>query len=165
MYTSITQVPETFAVGNGNMLTYSDNSAFWTFNLVANFCYLRYNIMIEDVKKVQNQLEDQYISNISIVDNTALTYYKKNPKLAIAFLTNYSVNTGNQTVYRWKDLSHYLLVKYIDGNIKKEKDGQFLKMGNNIPIAPSQPGYPDSWKKKVVEDTGNKLKVTGNKSH
>ena len=165
MYTSITQVPETFAVGNGNMLTYSDNSAFWTFNLVANFCYLRYNIMIEDVKKVQSQLEDQYISNTPIVDNTALTYLKKNPKLAIAFLTNYSVNTGNQTVYRWKDLSHYLLVKYIDGNIKKEKDGQFLKMSNNIPIAPSQPGYPDSWKKKVVEDTGDKLKVTGNKSH
>ncbi len=121
--------------------------------------------MIEDVKKVQSQLEDQYISNTPIVDNTALTYLKKNPKLAIAFLTNYSVNTGNQTVYRWKDLSHYLLVKYIDGNIKKEKDGQFLKMSNNIPIAPSQPGYPDSWKKKVVEDTGDKLKVTGNKSH
>ena len=165
MYSSITKVPETFAVGNGDMLTYSDNSAFWTFNLVANFCYLRYNIMIVDVKKVQSQLENQYINHTQAVDDSAMTYFKKRPKLAIKYLTNYSVNIGNQTVYTWKNLSHYLLVKYIDGNIKKEKDGQFLKTGGAIPVAPSQPGYPEWWRRKIAESTGDKLKVTGGKSH
>jgi hypothetical protein len=52
-------------------------------------------------------------------------------------------------------------VKYIDGNIKKEKDGKFLKNGYTQPAPPSQPGYPEWWGKKVVEQTGEKLKVHG----
>jgi dipeptidase len=165
MYCCLTKVPETFAVGNGNMFTYSDNSAFWIFNGVANFCYLRYNVMIDDVKKVQSQLEGQYINNTQNVDNTALAYYKKKPKLAVKYLTDYSVNTGNKTVYRWKELGHYLLVKYIDGNIKKERDGQFLKQAESIPVAPLQPGYPEKWRREVAKDTGDKLKVLEDSSH
>ncbi len=165
MYCCMTKVPETFAVGNGDMLTYSDNSAFWAFNWVSNFCYLRYNVMIEDVKKIQSQLESQYINNTQKVDDAALAYFKKKPKLAIKYLTDYSVDMGNHTVYRWKDLGHYLLVKYIDGNIKKEKDGKFLKQGGSIPVAPLQPGYPEWWRKKITEDTGDKLKVLGSPSH
>ncbi len=161
MYSSITKVPETFAVGNGDMLTYSDNSAFWAFNFVSNFCYLRYNIMIEDVKKAQTELEGQYISNTSVIDEKALALLKKNPKDAVASLTNYSVKMGNETVYKWKELGHYLLVKYIDGNIKKEKDGKFMKNGFTQPAGPSQPGYPEWWSKKVIEQTGDKLKVHG----
>jgi dipeptidase len=64
MYSSITKVPESFAVGNGDMLTYSDNSAFWTFNMVANFCYLRYNIMIEDVKKPRVNLKTNTLAQL-----------------------------------------------------------------------------------------------------
>ena len=165
MYTCMTKVPETFAVGNGNMLTYSDNSAFWAFNFVANFCYLRYNTMIEDVKKVQAELESNYIANTAKIDETALAMYNNDPGSAVAYLTDYSVKSGNQTVYRWKDLGHYLLVKYIDGNIKKEKDGKFARNPYGIPVAPSQPGYPEWFRKKIVEDTGDKLKVTGEKSH
>jgi len=117
--------------------------------------------MHEDVLKAQTQLEGDYISNTSATDEKASTLFKKNPKDAIAFLTNYSVKMGNETVSKWKDLGHYLLVKYIDGNIKKEKDGKFLKNGYTQPVPPSQPGYPEWWSKKVVEQTGEKLKVHG----
>ena len=163
MYCSMTRVPETFAVGNGDMLTYSDNSAFWTFNFVANFCYLRYNIMIEDVKKVQSELENKYISNTSSVDQMGIDLLKKDPSKAISYLTEYSVTSGNQTVARWKELSHYLLVKYIDGNIKKEKDGKFQRNAYGIPVGPSQPGYPEWFLENIVKDTNDKLKVTGEK--
>ena len=165
MYSCMTKVPETFAVGNGDMLTYSDNSAFWAFNFVANFCYLRYNVMIGDVKKVQAELETNYISNTSKIDEMALSLYKKKPETAVSYLTNYSVTSGNQTVNQWKDLGHYLLVKYIDGNIKKEKDGKFVKNPYGVPVSPSQPGYPEWYLKKIAEDTGDKLKVIGAKSH
>lgn len=165
MYTCMTKVPETFAVGNGDMLTYSDNSAFWAFNFVANFCYLRYNVMIEDVKKVQAQLESKYMANTAIVDEKALSLYKTKPESAVAYLTDYSVASGNQTVARWKDLGHYLLVKYIDGNIKKEKDGKFARNPYGIAVSPSQPGYPEWYLKKIAEDTGDKLKVIGEKAH
>lgn len=165
MYTCMTKVPETFAVGNGDMLTYSDNSAFWAFNFVANFCYLRYNVMIEDVKKVQSELEGYYLTNAAKVDATAQELFSKDPEKAVAYLTDYSVKSGNQTVSRWKELGHYLLVKYIDGNIKKEKDGKFQRNPYGMAVSPSQPGYPEWYLKKIAEDTGDKLKVIGGESH
>lgn len=163
MYCGMTKVPESFAVGNGDMLTYSETSGFWTFNLVSNFCYLRYNVMIEDVRKVQAELENQYISNIKNIDAQALKYINKNKKSALNFLTSFSVTTGNETVKRWKDLSHFLLVKYIDGNIKIEKDGKFVKNGYTQPVAPLQPGYPEWYLKNIVDDTKDKLKVEESK--
>ena len=39
-YCSITEVPIEYRVGNGDMLTYSDNAAFWVFNRLAHFKYL-----------------------------------------------------------------------------------------------------------------------------
>jgi dipeptidase len=63
---------------------------------------------------------------------------------------------------KWKNLDEYLLVKYIDGNVKKQdKNGCFLDNGSgrNIPASPSQPGYSDMWKKAVKEQAGERLKV------
>jgi dipeptidase len=161
MYCGMTKIPKPYAVGNGDMLTYSETSAFWSFNFVSNFCYLRYNIMIEDVKKVQAQLESGYITESAITDKTASALFKTNPQKAREYLTNYSINAGNNTFDHWKKLEHYLLVKYIDGNIKREKDGKFIKNGYTEPVSPMQPGYPEWWRKKVAEDTGDKLKEVG----
>ena len=58
MYCGITNVPETFAVGNGDMMTFSDNAAFWVFNQVTNFAYTRTRLLIGDLQKKQSELED-----------------------------------------------------------------------------------------------------------
>ena len=95
----------------------------------------------------------------------AMEFLKKSKKSAVNFLTSYSVNAGDETEKRWKELSHYLLVKYIDGNIKVEKDGKFVNLGykgSNIPVPPKQPGYPAWYLKNIVDDTKDKLKVLGN---
>src|SRR5665647_3252858 len=57
IYTSITKVPPNFAVGNGDMMIFSDSSAFWVFNQVSNFAYTRYKDMIKDIQPVQKELE------------------------------------------------------------------------------------------------------------
>jgi dipeptidase len=159
MYCGMTSVPKSFAEGNGEMLKYSETSAFWVFNRVSNFAYMRYNVIMPDVIKVQQELENKYVAYAPAVDAAAMSLYKNNPELARNFVTDYSVNMGNYTFERWNDLSNYLLVKYIDGNIKKGKDGKFLYNGYTQPAAPSQPGYSESWKKMVVEDTKDRLKV------
>ena len=159
MYCSMTRVPEAFAVGNGDMLTYSPTSAHWTFNRVSNYAYLRYDAMHTDVKKAQSELESKYLALTAAVDNGAKMLYDTDPKMAIEYLTDYSVNTGNSTVKRWTELSNYLLVKYMDGNVKKEKDGKFLDNGHGMMVSPSQPELPDWWKKKIIEDTGNEKKA------
>ncbi len=157
-YCGITQVPYTFAEGNGEMLTYSDNAAFWVFNRVAHFIYLFYDRVMPDVRKVQQELENRFASYVPAIDAAALKLYETNPQLAREFITEYSVTSANNAVYRWKDLGEFLLVKYLDGNVKQEKDGELLRNPWGYPMPPRFPGYPESWKRRVVEDTGEKLK-------
>lgn len=117
--------------------------------------------MMKDVKQLQSKLENQFTKEVKAIDKTALELMKTDEEAATKFLTDYSVSAGNQTVKEWKQLGEYLLVKYIDGNIKKEKNGVFERNPYGYPASPDQPGYPDSWKKRVIEDTGDKLLVPG----
>ncbi|MCK4749188.1 MAG: C69 family dipeptidase, partial [Bacteroidales bacterium] len=163
MYCGINRIPKPFAEGNGDMLTYSPTSAFWVFNFVSNFCYLRYDLMTKDVKKLQSELESKFINNKEAVDKAAQELYNKNPEMARGYITDYSVSMGEHTFQQWKELSQFLLVKYIDGNVKQEINGEFQYngMGGNVPASPDQPGYPDWWYEKIVERDGEKLKVIG----
>jgi dipeptidase len=102
MYCGMTMVPETHAVGNGDLLTYSENSAFWAFNFVSNFCYLRYDVMMEDVKKKQTALEEGFVKKLHSVDEKAMEIYKEDPEEARAMITNFSISAGNHTVAVWK---------------------------------------------------------------
>ncbi|MDF1572612.1 MAG: C69 family dipeptidase [Bacteroidales bacterium] len=165
MYCGMTEVPFSYAVGNGDLLTYSESSAFWTFSFVSNFAYLRYNIMMEDVRKKQDALEKGFIEKVQQVDKKAMALYEEDPAKARDYITNFSVNTGDHTVAVWKELGQYLLVKYIDGNVKKEENGRFLRNDYGYPVSPDQPGYSEEWKRNVVKDTGDKLLVPGDEGH
>ena len=166
MYCGITEIPECFKVGNGDMLTYSETSAFWGFNLVSNFAYLRYDAMIPDVLKVQKSMEDKFVAYMPSVDMAAQSLWNSGKKAeTLQFLTDYSVNQANGMTKEWKKLSQYLIVKFIDGNIKKEKDGAFERTETGMPPSPDQPGYPEWWKKVIVDGTGDHLKMIGAPSH
>jgi len=158
MYCGIKSVPECFAEGNGDLLTYSSTSAFWTFNKVANFAYLRYEDMIVPIKKLQSQLENKFISYVPFIDEAAESLLKKDPQKAREFLTEFSINEANNMTLKWGKLYEFLLVKYIDGNIKKGKDGKFSRTKDGISVYPDQPGYPEWWYRAIVKSTGEHLK-------
>ena len=151
-YCSISEVTEEFRQGNGNMITYSDNSAFWLFNRVAHFKYLFYNRVIGDIQKVQKELETTYQEQVKAADEKALSLLENSKEETIAFLTEFSSKAGKNTFRRWKELDNFLLVKYLDSNIKQEENGKFIDNGHGYPARPKQAGYPDSWKKRVVEE-------------
>lgn len=166
MYCGITEIPECFKVGNGDLLTYSETSAFWVFNVVSNFAYLRYDAMIPDVLKVQKSLEDKFVAYTPSVDMAAQSLWKAGKKKeTLQFITDYSVNQANGMTHEWEKLAQYLMVKFIDGNIKKEKDGTFERTEPGMPASPNQPGYPDWWKKLIIDNTGDHLKMIGAPSH
>ena len=75
-------------------------------------------------------------------------------------LTAFSLAKAEQTFSAWSDLYNYLLVKYIDGNIKKEKDGKFQETGyrKGDCVFPDQPAYPDEWYRMIIKDHGDVLK-------
>jgi dipeptidase len=160
MYCGITEIPESFAEGNGDLLTYSPTSAFWTFNKVSNFAYLRYSDMIQDIQKVQKELEDNFERFVPLIDQAAKEIYKDyGPDEARRFLNIYSVNEANHVTARWEKLWQYLLIKYLDGNIKREKDGQFERTETGMPPYPIFPEYPEWWYRVIIENTGDHFKV------
>ena len=138
------------------MLTYSDNAAFWVFNRLAHFKYLFYNRVIEDIRKVQSELENSYEEKVAEMDKKALGMDAEQLTPA---LTAFAAECSSNTIARWKQLDNYLLVKYLDSNIKQEENGEFLRNGYGYPAKPIQQGYPESWKKRIVEESGETFKV------
>ncbi|MDR0790718.1 MAG: C69 family dipeptidase [Bacteroidales bacterium] len=158
MYACLSQVPECFREGNGNMTTYSETSAFWLFNQVTNFVYSRYCDMIVDVRKRQAELENSFIKEVADLD---LKIKDTKGKKAIKIMTKFSIEKAQQTFDTWKQLSQYLLVKYMDGNIKKEKDGKFeesqYRKGQSV--FPMQPKYRTEWYDMIIKDHGKVIEV------
>lgn len=160
MYCGITEIPECFAAGNGDLLTYSETSAFWTFNTVTNFAYLRYDSMIKDIQKIQNKLETKFTQYVPLIDKAAESIYdSENPEQARKFITEFSVNEANNMTKEWKKLGQYLIVKYIDGNIKREKNGNFERSETGMPVYPIFAGYPEWWYKTIIKETGDHFKI------
>ena len=158
MYCGITKVPESYAEGNGSMMDYSENAAFWVFNQVSNFAYTRYNLMIPEIREKQSKLEHYYISRTSEIDKKAVELNKEDKNLSVEYITDFSVNTGNSTVEEWKKLYRYLFAKYLDGNIKEKVDGR-----KNPKL--EQPGYSEEWYRMLIKETGDKFKIQGGNIH
>jgi dipeptidase len=163
IYTSTTQIPPSMKVGNGSMVEYSETSAFWTFNRVTNFAYMRYDVIIKDIRKKQHELESKYTQLVPAIDKAAAELYKTNPELSVEFLSDFSVDNAEKMVADWKELDKYLLVKYMDGNVKKEENDKFKLNEYDYPASPNYPGYSEEWRKRVVEDTDGKLLVPESK--
>ena len=180
IYTNITKVPECFAEGNGSILEYSPTSAFWMCNRVANSCYRMYNIMAPVVREKADSFEKGQMAVIPDIDSQALDLYRKalditkrqirrNDEVAKVpdpftevkdFLTDYSVETAQGIFREWTALETFLLLKFMDGNVKAQNpDGSFVTNGysDRIPDGITNPGYTEKWKEAVVRDHGDVL--------
>ena len=155
MYCGITEVPLCFRQGNGDMVTYSETSAFWLFNRVSNFLYSRYSDMIKDVQRVQNKLEETYIHDVQKFDNRAKDV---DGEALTTLLNDFSGRQAAKMFKEWSELDKYLLVKYMDGNIKKEKDGRFERTATGNAVFPDQPAYREEWYRMIVRDHGEVIK-------
>lgn len=158
MYCSITRIPHSYAVGNGDILTFSADAAFWVNNMVANQAYGRYSLMIGDINKVLNAIEDSLAVNQPKIEKEALALYGTNPGKAITLLNDYTIEQAESATKRYRELAEFLLVKYLDGNRKKESNGQFLRTGDNYPASPDFPGYNDEYYRNIARTTGNHLR-------
>ncbi len=158
IYCNTTEVPWCLSEENGSMLHYSATSMFWVTNRIANFAYLRYNVIGKRVREEVDKWENEKLAEVAKVDaKVASLPAKKAQKL----LTDYSTVTAQALFEKWDMLDKYLLVKYIDGNEKSENEKGFIDNGNgkNIPDKIKQSGYSEKWKRAVAADNGEILKV------
>lgn len=175
IYTNTQEIPECFCEGNGDILHYSPTSAFWMCNRVANACYKAYNIMAPTVRSAIDEWENAQIANLARTDEEALKifyseikvkkmYVRKNertrkvadsaPKTK-AFITEFSVNTAQKIFDKWVGMEEFLLVKFLDGNVKAQNpDGSWVTNGHSdkIPANIGWPGYTDVWKRAAASE-------------
>ncbi len=159
MYCCINEVPDCFREGKGDLYNFDFDAAFWVNNLIANQCYHRYSQMIPDVRRVQQGLEDAFAAQQPQVEAKAAAIYKSNASESIEFLTNYSVNSAQDYLTKYQDLAKYLFVKFLDGNIKKEKDGEFERNAYGSPVQPKFGGYTQDYFDAIVKGSGDYLRV------
>jgi dipeptidase len=144
-------------------MEFSFDAAFWVFNLVSNFAYTRYNIIHPEIRAEQTKLEWKFFQETSEIDKKVLDLIEDNKKDAIAMLTEYSVNAGDETTKHWLNFYTYLFTKYMDGNIKtKVEVPEGYKY--HVPTL-KQPGYGEEWYRKIVEETGDHFKMPGTPAH
>ncbi len=157
MYCSIQRVPRCYAPGNGDMLTLSWDAAFWVHNYVANQAYNRYSQMIPDIRRVQNELEDNIAHAAADIESRAMHLAPADQE---RLLTEFSCTWADRSTKRFKELGDYLFVKYLDGNIKKETaPGRFARTPEGQCASPVFGGYSEEYYRSVAKDAGERLKV------
>ena len=148
IYSTITEVPNCFAEGNGDLYTYSPTAAWWTFNIVANWAYTKYSAMMPDIKKVQVAWENRFNEKVAEVDKAVANLSAKD---AQAWLTRYSSMQAEKVNKSWQQLGIYLFVKYLDGQQRKEENGKFLRNAYGQPEGPNRVPYPTEFLEGIQE--------------
>lgn len=153
-YCSINRVPIEYSSDNGSMIKWSDNSCFWINNLISNWAYTRYDLIHPEIVREQQLTEEQFINLTSETDKKAMQLTDR-----AEFLTEFSCNNASQLVKMRIEFFTYLFMKYMDGNVKHNGQGNTLKDNGNGKDIPEldQPGYGTKWQEDVARSTGDKL--------
>ena len=152
MFSCINHVPECFAEGNGDSYTFSPTSAWWTFNLVANWAYTKYSRMYPHIRETQQVWDEKFNTQIAGLDEKVAGM---NEEDARAFLTSYSCSQAENLVADWQRLYIYLVTKFIDGQERKEENGQFKRNPYGNSCGPNRLHFPESFLRKIAPETNH----------
>ena len=155
LYCGMTEVPAELAQGDVN--TFDINSNFWVNNIVANEAYHRYDMMIPDIRKVQNKLEKGFFEQVKANDPKLKAMVEAGDMDAYRNAVNaLGAQDAKEATDRYRDLAIYLFVKFMDGNRKKtDADGNFIKSQYGIPVYPEFPGYDKKYYENIVKESGD----------
>lgn len=160
VYCCTTEVPACLTrVDGADYITFSWNSSFWIHNWVANMVYPRYDLMIEDVRSVQNRLEETFFQAQEGIEASAARMLEQDAARGRAFLSHYTGMAAQTAFSAWKQLGEFLIVKYNDGVVKRMKDGRFERNDIGQPAPVLRPGFPKEFLEEYVKQTGDRYKI------
>ena len=152
VYCGNTVQPECYNTPGADAVTFSDKNAFWVCNWVSNMVYPRYSQIFPELKIVRDSLEASYFAQQADFEKKAMELYATDKQAALRLLNEYSVDKAQQMLAEWKNLAIRIIVKYNDMGVKQEKDGKIQKKV-------MRPGYPESFARKLVKETGDRYAV------
>lgn len=149
MYSCMNHIPECFAEGNGDSYTFSPTSAWWTFNLVANWAYTKYSRMYPHIRETQQIWDDKFNTQIAGVDAQAAALGDEEAR---EFLTSYSCSQAENMVADWQRLYIYLVTKFIDGQERKEENGTFQRNPYGNSCGPNRLPLPEDALRRIAPE-------------
>ena len=157
VYCNMTQAPECYDKRIADAFHFSTRSAYWVENWVSNMVYLRYNLLFPELQKVRDRLEADFNSLQDAVESKAASMGKEE---AIKELTTYSHLSAATMLSEWNQLAQLIIVKYNDMAVKRmDENGQYEKTPGGNPRPVLRPGYPDSFKRQIINQTGTRYQV------
>lgn len=111
VYGSVTDLPHQYKVP-GRVNGFTMESAWWIFNRTGTLAAHRWGDMHKDVDAVWEPIQEKFIKELPAIDKAALDLYKKNPSLAVRFLTQYTSQQGTLVMGRCIKLGNDLWTKY-----------------------------------------------------
>lgn len=156
VYCGNTVQPECYNTPGADAVTFSDKNAFWVCNWVSNMVYPRYSQIFPELQTLRDSLEASYFAQQADFEKKAMNLYATDKQAALRMLNDYSVEKAQQMLAEWKNLAIRIIVKYNDMGVKQEKNGKIIQKT-------MRPGYPESFARKLVKETGDWYTVPENK--
>lgn len=123
-YVGVSELPK--SMETMSVIDFSRDSAWWAFNLVANYATIKYAYISKDIREKQTELEDAACSMLSDFEKGA-------EQRSRSELTSLCTKNTENVVSKWWRLFETLVVKYNDG---------CLTTANSIM---QKVGYPQEW--------------------
>ena len=158
VYGSITKIPFGWSGGGPQdgvtppLMTFSLDSAFYVFNLVANYAYSRWDVIYADVYDAIIAQENIYYDLVAKTDSIVLSKLNGNDVTgAVEYMTNFSNELGEKLLRDWFVFFGQLFVKY--------RDGYVTTANPKVPVcgcSTSSLKYQDQWYNRIADDTGDR---------
>lgn len=155
VYCCTVEAPDCYSLKTADAFNFSFRSAYWVQNWVSNMVYYRYKDLFPELKAVRDQLDADYNQLVADTDKQALAMGEEEAK---KFLSAFSHRAAQGMLNQWVELGQKLIVKYNDMTIKKvDENGRYLKTPGGNPRPVTRPGYPETFRKQLIQQTGDRF--------
>lgn len=155
VYCCTVDAPDCYSLKTADAFNFSFRSAYWVQNWVSNMVYYRYKDLFPELKAVRDQLDADYNQLVADTDKQALAMGEAEAK---KFLSAFSHRAAQGMLNQWVELGQKLIVKYNDMTVKKvDENGRYLKTPGGNPRPVTRPGYPETFRKQLIQQTGDRF--------
>ena len=98
-----------------------------------------------------------YLGGIPILQRSVERFLAAEPDAKVVIVL------PERELERWKELGTYLIMKFNDQVVKKEKDGKWELTEDGICVSTERPGYPEQYRQTIAKETGDRYMVPNQK--
>ena len=117
-------------------------------------------MLYPELEQVRDSLQVSYFANQGELEQRALNMLPTDRDGAIALLSDYGDQVGEQMVARWRQMAYHMIVKYNDGVIRLEdENGVYKRNSSGFRPRLDRPGMSPKARRQIHKSTGTRYEV------